>query len=104
MHAALSHYVPNRGGVNCGNFVRGKCISRMASGLAWQDWIGRAAACPMEFPFWTKIILPGGELFYCLDHGGAIVTRSDNVIWIDLLVDTPPVPFGTVVDVRVIQP
>ena len=76
----------------------------MASGLRWQDWIGRAAACPREWPFWTEIVLPGGETFYCLDRGGKITYRPDGIPFVDLLVKVPPVPFGTVVDVQVIFP
>lgn len=99
VRARLSHYWPALGGVNCFRFVAGECVSRMASGERWQDWIGRAVACPKEYPFWTRVILPGGEEFICLDRGGKIV---DN--WFDLLVQVAPVPFGTLVDVRVILP
>lgn len=78
----------------------------MSSGERWEDWINKAIACPKEWPFWTKLILPGGEEFICLDRGGAIVYGSDRVPWIDLLIDgIPPVPFGTYVSgVRVIYP
>ena len=71
----------------------------MASGERWEDWVGRGAACPAEWPFWTEITLPGGEVFYCLDRGNAIVTG-----WVDLLVEVAPVPFGAVVEVQVIWP
>ena len=76
----------------------------MASGERWQDWIGRAAACPREWPFWTEIVLPGGERFYCLDRGGKIVYGLDGIPFVDLLVQVPPVSFGTIVDVQVIFP
>jgi len=99
----LSHYWPAWGGPNCSRFVRGECISRMASGLRWQDWIGRAAACPREWPFWTEIILSGGEKFYCLDRGGRI-RFVGGIAWVDLLVKVPPVPFGTIIDAWVIPP
>ena len=102
--ARLSHYRPELGGVNCGNFVNGYCVSRMASGERWEDWYGRAAACPREIPFWTTIILPGGEQFFCLDRGGKILTNSDQSIWIDLLVREAPVPFGTRVNVQLVYP
>jgi len=76
----------------------------MASGERWEDWYGRAAACPKELPFWTNIVLPGGESFYCLDRGGRIVTSADGTMWIDLLVRDAPVPFGTVIEVTVVYP
>lgn len=100
----MSHYTPWTGGPNCSRFVNGECISRMASGERWQDWVGIAAACPVEIPFWSIVILPGGEKFVCLDRGGKIVTMEDSSIWLDLLVANAPVPFGTVLDVTVYFP
>jgi len=97
--ARLSHYWPPLGGTNCSRYVGGQCISKMASGEAWQDWVGKAVACPIGYPFWTKIILPGGEEFYCLDRGGGIVGN-----WFDLLVEIPPVAYGSVIDVWVVFP
>ncbi len=100
----LSHYWPPLGGVNCARFVAGECVSRMASGEPWQAWVGRAAACPATWPFGTVIILPGGERFECQDRGGKIVVGPDGIAWIDLLVEVPPVPFGSIVTARVIWP
>lgn len=77
----------------------------MASGLDWKEWVGKAAACPPEFPFWTELVLPGGEKFTCLDRGGAIVLGADGLFWIDLLLQSEaPVPFGTVVEIGVVFP
>lgn len=95
----VSHYWPASGGVNCSLFVNNQCLSRMANGQPWQEWIGRAAACPPEWSFGTIIILPGGEQFKCLDRGSAIRYDNDGYAWIDLLVKTPPVPFGTLISV-----
>jgi hypothetical protein len=101
----LSHYKPWLGGVNCARFMAGQCVSRMASGERWQNWINRAAACPREWPFGTLLILPGDEVFVCLDRGGKIVIGPDGVAWVDLLLaSAPPVPFGTVVEATVIFP
>lgn len=102
--AKISHYWPPLGGVNCAQFVGGKCVSRMASGLPWEEWIGRAAACPAELPFGTTVELPGGETFLCLDRGGKVVTTAAGELWIDLLVESPPVPYGTVMPVTVSLP
>jgi hypothetical protein len=100
----VSHYWPPLGGPNCFRFVAGECLSRMASGEPWQAWVGRAAACVPEWPFWTRLTLPGGEEFVCLDRGGKIETGSDGLPWIDLLVEHAPVPYGAVVEVRVERP
>jgi len=97
----LSHYWPALGGVNCFSFVRGECVSRMASGERWQDWVGRAAACVPEWPFWTRLVLPGGEEFTCLDRGGKIVIGQDGLPWVDLLVEVPPVPYGSEIEIQV---
>ena len=100
----VSHYEPWQGGINCFLFVNGKCLSGMSSGERWENWIGRASACVKEWPFWARFTLPGGEEFICLDRGGAIVIGVDGLPWVDLLVETPPVPFGTPVQVSVIWP
>lgn len=102
--ARLSSYWPPLGSVNCFRFVAGQCISPTASGEPWQDWVGRGAACVPEWPFGTVITLPGGERFTCVDRGGAIKIGADNVPWIDLLLEHPPVSFGTVVPVHVVYP
>jgi hypothetical protein len=100
----VSHYWPALGGTNCGWFVAGECLSHMASGQRWQDWIGKAAACVREWPFGTIVTLPGGEQFNCQDRGGAIVTGPDGLPWIDLLVERAPVDYGAVVSVSVTYP
>lgn len=102
--AKISHYWPPLGGVNCAQFVGGKCISRMASGLPWEEWVGRAAACPPELPFGATVELPGGEIFYCLDRGSKVVTTAAGELWIDLLLESAPVPYGTVMPVTVRLP
>lgn len=102
--ALISHYWPPLGGVNCATFKDGQCVSNMASGLPWWAWVGRAAACPAELPFWTTVTLPGGETFVCLDRGGKVVTTAAGEIWIDLLVERAPVPYGTAVPVIVRYP
>lgn len=100
----VSHYWPPLGGPNCFRFVAGECLSRMASGKPWQDWIGRGAACVPEWPFGTVFTLPGGERFECQDRGGAIRTGADGLPWVDLLVAVPPVNYGDVVTVSVTYP
>jgi hypothetical protein len=102
--AKISHYWPPQGGVNCATFVNGDCVSNMASGLPWWAWVGRAAACPEELPFWTTLTLPGGEIFVCLDRGSKVVTTAAGEIWLDLLLERAPVPYGTTMPVLVRLP
>jgi hypothetical protein len=104
VNVRLSHYWPALGGVNCFRFIAGECVSPTASGAPWQEWIGRGAACPMEWPFGTAFTLPGGEVFECVDRGGAIRYGPDGIPWIDLLTEYAPVPFGTVIPVKVVFP
>jgi len=91
----ISHYNPALGGVNCLTFVDGECISKMASGEEWQEWIDKAIACPRELPFGTKIVV-GKEEWICKDRGGAIVV-DNGAYWIDQLTETPRYPFGELV-------
>lgn len=103
-NAKISHYWPPLGGVNCADFRNGQCVSSMASGLPWWAWVGRAAACPAELPFWTTVTLPGGEIFVCLDRGSKVVTTAAGEIWLDLLLERAPVPYGATMPVTVQLP
>ena len=98
-----SHYWPPLGGVNCSRFVNGQCLSRMASGERWQDWIGRAAACPIEWPFWTRVLLDGQE-WICLDRGGKIVYGSDDIPFVDFLTGKAAYSHSALVQVQVVIP
>lgn len=96
----ISWYWPPLGGTNCGVWQNGQCVSRMASGARWQDWVGRAIACPPQWKFGTKVVLPNGSVWTCMDRGGAI-HYNGGITWIDLLTNHTPYPFGTVVKVRI---
>lgn len=105
----VSHYDPSLGGTNCDS----DC-STMASGQKVAAWVGGqngiyAAACPTEWPFGTRFKL-AGKVYQCQDRGGWIKTRhageydpamggftaAETYHWVDLL-DTPPVPYGSLV-------
>ena len=105
----VSHYDPSLGGTNCDS----DC-STMANGQKVASWVGGqggvyAAACPAEWPFGTRFTLYG-RIYQCQDRGGWIKTRSSGEFdpamggfvaqetyhWVDLL-DTPPVPYGTLI-------
>lgn len=102
MRAKISWYWPPLLGPNCAVVRNGECVSRMASGQPWQNWAGKAVACPPEFPFGTIFIIDGRH-WVCLDRGGAITRINENTIWLDMLTSKPVYKFGTVVDVTVID-
>ncbi len=104
IQARLSHYWPPYGGPNCFAWdeVEQVCMSGTSSGQPWEDWVNIGCACPPEYPFGTVFVLPGGEEFTCVDRGGMVVT-IDGIPWLDLLVKSAPVPYGTVVTVEVRQ-
>src|SRR3972149_3272804 len=63
----------------------------MAAGHDAREWYGVAAACPPEFPLYTRLTitdswrgLADGERV-CLDRGGAVVMRPDGTAIVDLL-------------------
>jgi hypothetical protein len=102
LRAKISWYWPPLLGPNCAVVKNGQCVSRMASGQPWQKWVGRAVACPSEFPFGTEFLI-NGKRWVCLDRGGAIKRVNNNTIWLDMLTSKPQYKFGTVVDVTVIK-
>lgn len=97
----VSHYNPDLGGTNCANFVDGECISNMANGQDWREWIGEAIACPKELEFGTVIRIDGRE-WTCRDRGGAIKKHGD-VYWIDQLTPYALVPYGTIVQGEIVE-
>lgn len=100
--AKISWYWPPLLGVNCATARNGECVSRMASGQPWQDWVGRAVACPEEFPFGTVFVIDGRR-WVCMDRGGAVKRVNSNLIWLDMLTSKPLYKYGTVVDVTIIR-
>lgn len=99
----VSNYWPPAGGPNCAVFVRGRCLSRMASGERWEDWAYRpwdepgAAACPPEWAFGTRIFVLG-RWWVCLDRGGAIRYGPDGIPWVDLLWPEVLMPYGAIAE------
>lgn len=89
----VSHYWPELGGVNCGNFVDGVCVSKMANGQRWQEWVGEAIACPKELPFGTVITIDGRD-WTCRDRGGMIKKIGDTY-WVDMLIPYTLMPYGS---------
>lgn len=98
-----SHYWPPLGGKNCYSFVDGVCISRMASGHRWQDWVDRAVACPMEWPFGTTVELDG-EVWVCMDRGGKIRFGRDGLTYVDFLTPYGAYGYGQPIEVKVTLP
>jgi len=69
----------------------------MASGLQWQDYIGKAVACPAEWAFGILIVLDGNE-WVCLDRGGKIKV-VDGIPWVDFLEAEARYPHGSLIEV-----
>ena len=90
--------------MNCANFVGGECVSRMASGLDWRKWKGRACACPPEFKFGTRFYIPKLDKTYkCLDRGSKVISDRD-VIWLDLLeAGNQGIAYGKVLTVYILE-
>lgn len=101
IEAKISWYWPPLLGPNCARAKNGECVSHMASGEPWENWVDRAVACPKEYPFGTIFIIDGRR-WVCMDRGGAIVRVNDNTIWLDMLTRRPLYRYGTVVDVTII--
>lgn len=98
----VSHYDPKLGGVNCSHFVNGQCLSHMATGLRWQDYMNYAIACPPEWPFHTKLIV-AGKTWECLDRGGKIQIVN-GIGWVDFLQEKADYKYGEIVDAILIKP
>lgn len=96
-----SYYQPWLGGTNCSSFVKGVCVSNMASGLRWTDYMEVAIACPPSWEFGTEIVA-FGTTWICLDRGGAI-QYVDGIPWIDFLTAYPQVPFRAIIEVEIIE-
>jgi hypothetical protein len=100
-----SHYDPSLGGVNCSRFVNGECVSRMANGERWQEFIDYAIACPPEWEFGIKLIVDG-KTWECKDRGGAIQI-VDGIAWVDFLSSGTPFTgyrYGAIFDAVLVRP
>ena len=79
-----------------------------ASGEDARAWYWKGLACPSDYPFGTKFVIENSKYgladhtWICIDRGGAIVTRSDGTIVLDLLTDKPV--WGDVLPVTVRLP
>ena len=73
----------------------------MASGEKWEDWVGRAIACPPEWEFGTSLEVDG-HMWTCMDRGSAIVFE-EGIPRIDMLTPNPPPSVGTIVEAKIYQ-
>ena len=97
-YARYSFYNPDLGGTNCD----GEC-EIMASGEKVADWWDRGIACPPEMPFFTRIYFLG-EIYICVDRGGAIQYLEDGTFWLDFLTKEQKYPFWSVIYVYIDYP
>jgi len=102
MYVRVSWYWPALGGPNCSRFVNGKCVSKTASGMTWEDGVDWACACPSEWPFGTTVTLEG-KTWTCKDRGGAIKFKG-GVPWVDLLQEYADYVYGEIVFAHVAVP
>lgn len=100
----ISHYSPSLGGVNCGHFVNGKCVSRLANGESWEKYINTKSviACPPELKLGTQIKILG-RVWTCRDRGGKITTTATGAYWIDMLTEDTVVAFGTEIKAEILN-
>jgi len=68
----VTAYAPAAGAINC----NADC-SVTAAGV--RPVVG-VAACPREWPFGTRLVVPGYGRAVCLDHGGAIAGQRIDVV------------------------
>jgi len=64
--------------------------------------MGRAAACPPEWPFGTTVTIAGIE-WTCKDRGG-LVKYVNGIPWVDLLQRSSPYRYGEVTPAIVMFP
>ncbi|MEA4910183.1 MAG: hypothetical protein VB089_21355 [Anaerolineaceae bacterium] len=100
----LTHYDPNEGSHNCWDYDEstGLCMSNMQSDLPWQAFWGVAAACPVEWPHGTWVMVPDVGNFICLDRGGIIGCSSDTCD-VDILGNTGSWD-GKIFDAQILVP
>lgn len=101
INVKISNYWPPLGGVNCAKYTNGECVSTMANGETWQSCKDKnCLACPTDFNFGATFVISETE-WVCTDRGSKITKVNDNTYWVDLLVETPIVPYGTVISATV---
>ena len=84
--AHLTYYNPELLGENCYIDSNGICISKLANGESWEDFIDSESvlACPIEYEFGTVFII-GSKPYICKDRGELVITREDGSINLDIL-------------------
>ena len=101
-----SWYWPPLGGVNCSQHGDGssKC-SHVANGDLYTNWVDVGCACPVNLPFGTNIYIQElGISLICVDRGGLIFMDNDYSYWIDHLVDSPLLDYGTYINITITLP
>lgn len=89
----VSHYNPMAGPINCWDYdpKNSYCYSPTQPGIRWKGLWGLGAACPVDWPFGTWVVIPQVGAFICLDRGGSIVCDPETKICnVDILGPTGP--------------
>ena len=85
-----SFFYPPYGGTNCDNNYDPPECRYLATGETWQGWVGRALACPFEFPLGTVFRINGDD-WVCKDRGG-MVNMIGGIPVLEFL--APEMPYG----------
>lgn len=78
VEVVLSHYDPTLGADNCWDYDDqvNYCYSPTQPGIHWKGIWGVGAACPVEWPFGTWVVVDQVGAFICLDRGGRIICEN----------------------------
>jgi hypothetical protein len=94
---SFSWYWPALGGVN------GNPHGRVARGDPWSVWAERGAACPVDWPFGTQVVLDD-VVYTCVDRGAFVGYTRDGRPIVDFLTETPAHNFRERITVSVFFP
>jgi hypothetical protein len=111
LYLLYSYYDPTIGGINCADFQNGQCLSKMANGLDWRSYYGKALACPSWIPLGTKLRVtdfpPINGEWVCMDRGSAledpVLVDGVQYWFVDFLTHSQDLAWRTIVPMEVVK-